>query len=74
LREIVGEVKNLKNNGNYKTAIEAGQYKSKAYKANIRRRIRYSTYYKRHKSSKLGSDEVGNRSDIRSRSKAMARL
>jgi hypothetical protein len=74
LREIVGKVKNLKNNGNYKIAIEAGQHKSEAYKANIRRRIRRLIYYGRHKNSELGSDGVGSGSNIRSRSKAAARL
>jgi hypothetical protein len=71
---MVGEVENLKNNGNYKITMEAGQYKSEAYEANIRRRIRCLIYYRRHKSNKSGSDEVGGKSDIRSRSKAAARL
>jgi hypothetical protein len=70
----VGEAENPKNNGNCETAIEARRYKSKAYKANIRRRIRRLTYYKRHKSSKSGSDGVGSGSNIRSGSKAAARL
>jgi hypothetical protein len=71
---MVGKVENPKNNGNYKTAIEARRHKSKAYKANIRRRIRRLICYRRHKNSKSGSDEVGNRNDIKSRSKAVARL
>jgi hypothetical protein len=70
----VGEVKNPKNNGNYEIAIEAGRYKSKAYKANMRRRIRRLICYRRYKSSKSGSDGVGSRSNIRSKSKAAARL
>jgi hypothetical protein len=70
----VGKVKNPKNNGNYKIAIKAGRCKSKAYKANIRKRIRCLIYYKRYKSSKSGSDGVDNRSNIKSRSKAAARL
>jgi hypothetical protein len=74
LREIIGKVKNPKNNGNYKTATKAGRRKSEAYKANIRRRIRCLIYYKRHKSNKSGSNEVGSRSDIRSKLKAAARL
>jgi hypothetical protein len=74
LREIISEVKNPKNNGNYKIAIEARQYKSEAYKANIKRRIRRLIYYRRHKSSKLRSNKVDNKSNIRSRSKAAARL
>ena len=74
MREIVDEVENPKNNGNYKTAIEARRRKSKAYKANIRRRIRRLIYYSRYKSSELGSDGVDSRSNIRSRSKAAARL
>jgi hypothetical protein len=74
LREIVGEVENPENNRNYKIAIEAGQRKSKAYKANIRRRMRCLICYRRYKSSELGSNGVDSRSDIRSRSKAAARL
>jgi hypothetical protein len=74
LKEIIGEVKNPKNNGNYKIAIETRQYKSEAYKANIKRRIRRLIYYRRHKSSKLRSNKVDNKSNIRSRSKAAARL
>jgi hypothetical protein len=70
----VGEVENPKNNGNYKTAIKARQYKSEAYKANTRRRIRRSTCHGRHKSSESGSDGIGSRSNIRSKSKAAARL
>jgi hypothetical protein len=74
LREIIGEVKNPKNNGNYKTAIKAGRCKFEAYEANIRRRIRRLICYKRHKSNKSGFDKVSNKSNIRSRSKAAARL
>jgi hypothetical protein len=74
LREIVGEAENPKNNGNYKIAMEARRCKSKAYKANTRRRIRRLICYRRHKSSKSGSDGVGGGSDIKSRSKAAARL
>jgi hypothetical protein len=74
LREVIDKVKNLENNGNYKIAIEARQSKSKAYKANIRRRIRCLIYYGRYKSNKLGSNGIDNKSDIKSRSKAAARL
>jgi hypothetical protein len=74
LREIISKVENPKNNGNYKVAIKAGRCKSEAYKANIRRRIRRLIYYRRHKSSKSGFNRVGGRSDIRSRSKVVARL
>jgi hypothetical protein len=71
---MVGKAENPKNNGNYKIAIEAGRRKSEAYKANIRRRIRRSICYRRHKSSESGSDGVGGRSNIKSRSKVIARL
>jgi hypothetical protein len=74
LKEIVSEVENPKNNRNYKIAIEAGQYKSEVYKANIRRRIKCLIYYKRHKSNKLRFNRVSNKSDIKSKSKAAARL
>jgi hypothetical protein len=74
LREIISEVENLKNNGNYKIAIEARRYKSEAYEANIRRRIRRLIYYRRYKNNKSGSNEVDNKSDIKSKSKAVARL
>jgi hypothetical protein len=74
LREIVGKAENPKSNRNYKIVIKAGRRKSEAYKANIRRRIRRLICYKRHKSSKSGSDKVGSRSDIKSKSKAAARL
>ena len=74
MREIISEVENPKNNRNYKIAIKAGRRKSKAYKANIRRRIRRSIYYKRYKNNKLRSNGVGNKSDIKSKSKAAARL
>jgi len=71
---MVGKAENPKNNGNYKIATEAGRYKSEAYKANMRRRIRRLICYRRHESSESGSDEVGGESDIKSRSKATARL
>jgi hypothetical protein len=74
LREIIGEVENPKNNGNYKTAIEARRRKSKAYKANIRRRIRRLICYRRHKNSELGSNGVDNKSNIRNGFKVAARL
>jgi hypothetical protein len=70
----VGKVENPKNNRNYKIVIKAGQYKSKAYKANIRRRIRRLICYRRHKSNKLGFNKVDSRSNIKSRSKMAARL
>jgi hypothetical protein len=70
----VGKAENLKNNKNYKIAIKARQRKSKAYKANIRRIIRRSIYYGRHKSNKSGFNRVDNKSDIRSKSKAVTRL
>jgi hypothetical protein len=70
----VGKVENPENNRNYKIVIEARRRKSEAYKANIRRRIRRLICYRRHKSNKLGSNGVGSRSDIKSRSKAAARL
>jgi transcriptional regulator NrdR family protein len=70
----VGKAENPENNRNYEIVIEARQYKSKAYKANIRRRIRCLTCYRRYKNSELGFDKVGNRSNIKSRSKAAARL
>jgi hypothetical protein len=54
--------------------MEAGRYKSEAYKVNIGRRIRRLIYYRRYKSSELGSDGVGSGSNIKSRSKAVARL
>jgi hypothetical protein len=71
---MVGKVENPKNNRNYKIVIKAGQYKSKAYKANIRRRIRRLICYRRHKSNKLGFNKVDSRSNIKSRSKMAARL
>jgi hypothetical protein len=71
---MIGEVENPENNGNYKIAIEAGRCKSKAYEANMRRRIRRLICHGRYKSSESGSDGVGSRSDIKSRSKAAARL
>jgi hypothetical protein len=74
LREIVDKVENPKNNRNYKVTIEARRYKSKAYKVNIRRRIRRLIYYRRHKSNKLGSNGVDSKSNIKSRFKAAARL
>jgi hypothetical protein len=74
LREIISEVENPKNNGNYKIAIEARRYKSEAYEANIRRRIRRLIYYKRYKNNKSGSNGVDNKSDIKSRSKAVTKL
>jgi hypothetical protein len=46
LKEIkINEAKNPENNGNYKIVIKARQYKSEAYKANIRRRIRCYDFY-----------------------------
>jgi hypothetical protein len=71
---MVGKVENPENNGNYEIAIEAGQRKSEAYEANIRRRIRRLTCHRRHKSSESGSNGIGGKSDIKSGSKAAARL
>ena len=69
----MGEVENLENNRNYEIAIKAGRRKSEAYKANMRR-MRRLICYRRHESSKSGSNGVGSRSDIKSGSKAAARL
>ena len=74
MREIIGEAENPKNNGNYEIVIEARRRESKAYKANIRRRMRRLIYYRRHKSSELGFNGVSSESDIRSKSKVAARL
>jgi hypothetical protein len=74
LREIISKVENLKNNRNYEIAIEAGRYKSEAYKANIKRRIRRLIYYRKYKSNKSRFDGVDNKSNIRNKSKAAARL
>ena len=70
----MGKVENSKNNRNYKIVIEAGRHKSKAYKANMRRRMRRLICYGRHESSELGSDGVGSGSNIRSGFKVVARL
>jgi hypothetical protein len=71
---MVGKVENPENNGNYEIVIEARRRKSEAYEANTRRRIRRLICHRRHESSELGSNRVGGRSDIRSRSKTAARL
>jgi hypothetical protein len=68
-------VKDPKNHGNYnRTAIEDRRREPKAYKANIIRIIRHLICSKKRRSTKLGSNAVDNRSDIRSGSKAAARL
>ena len=55
-------------------AIEDEQREPKAYKANTMRIIRHLIYSKKHGSTKLGSNTVNGRSNIRSRSKAAAGL
>ena len=75
MRTNLGNAKDLKNHGNYnRIAIEDGRREPKAYKANIIRIIRHLICPKKRGSTKLGFNIIDNRSDIRSKSKAAARL
>ena len=55
-------------------AIKDGRREPEAYKANIIRIIRHLICPKKRRSTKLGSNIINNRSDIKSGSKAAARL
>jgi hypothetical protein len=71
----LGDIKDPKNHGNYnRMAIKDRRREPKAYKANIIRIIRYLICPKKRGSTKSGSNTIDNRSDIRSGSKAAARL
>jgi hypothetical protein len=71
----LGNIKDLKNHGNYnRMAIEDGWREPKAYKANIIRIIRHLICPKKRGSTKLGSNTMDNRSNIRSRFKVAAGL
>jgi hypothetical protein len=75
VRTKLSDVKDLKNHGNYnKIAIKDGQREPEAYKANTIRIIRHLICSKKRRSTKLGSNTINNRSDIRSGSKAVAGL
>ena len=75
MRINLGNIKDLKNYGNYnRIAIEDRRREPKAYKANIMRIIRYLIYLKKRRSTKLGSNVINGGSDIRSRSKVAAGL
>jgi hypothetical protein len=71
----LSNTKDLKNHRNYnRTAIEDGWREPKAYKANIIRIIRHLICPEKRGSTKLGFNIIDNGSDIRSKSKAAARL
>ena len=75
MRTNLGNIRDPKNHRNYnRMAIEDGWREPKAYKANIIRIIRHLIYPKKYKSTKLGSNTINNKSNIRSRSKAAAGL
>jgi hypothetical protein len=75
VRTNLSNIKDLENYRNYnRTAIKDGWQEPKAYKANIIRIIRYLICLKKHKSIKLKSNIIDNRSDIRSGFKAAAGL
>jgi hypothetical protein len=71
----LGNIKDPKNHGNYnRMAIEDRWREPKAYKANIIRIMRYLICPKKRRSTKLRSNTIDNRSDIRSKSEAVAGL
>jgi hypothetical protein len=71
----LGNIKDPKNHGNYnRMAIEDRWREPKAYKANIIRIIRHLICPKKRRSTKLRSNTIDNRSDIRSKSEAVAGL
>jgi hypothetical protein len=71
----LNNAKDPKNHRNYnRTAIKDGRREPEAYKANIIRIIRHLIYPKKRKSTKLRSNTINNRSDIKSESKVMAGL
>ena len=75
MRINLSNAKDLKNHGNYnRTAIEDGWREPEAYKANTIRIIRHLICPKKRRSTKLGFNIINNRSDIKSKSKAAARL
>jgi hypothetical protein len=71
----LGNIKDPKNHGNYnRMAIEDRWLEPKAYKSNIIRIMRYLICPKKRRSTKLRSNTIDNRSDIRSKSEAVAGL
>jgi hypothetical protein len=75
MRINLSNIKDLKNHRNYnRTAIEDRWQEPEAYRANIIRIIRHLIHPKKRGSTKLGFNIINNRSDIRSKSKAAARL
>ena len=75
MRINLSNIKDLKNHRNYnRIAIEDGRREPKAYKANIIRIIRHLICPKKRRSTKLGSNIINNRSDIKSGSKAATGL
>jgi ribosomal protein L34 len=75
VRTNLGDAKDSKNHRNYnRMAIKDGRREPKAYKANIIRIIRHLIYFKKRRSTKLGSNIINSRSDIKSRFKAVAGL
>ena len=71
----LSDIKDLKNHRNYNgIAIKDGRQEPKVYKTNIIRIIRHLIYFEKYKSIKLRSNIINNKSDIRSRFKAAARL
>jgi hypothetical protein len=75
VRINLSNIKDLKNHRNYnRTAIEDGWREPEAYKANTIRIIRHLICPEKRGSTELGFNIIDNGSDIRSKSKAAARL
>jgi hypothetical protein len=75
VRTNLGYIKDPKNHKNYnRIAIKDKRREPKAYKANTIRIIRHLIYPKKRKSTKLGSNIIDSKSNIKSGFKAVARL
>jgi hypothetical protein len=71
----LGNTKDPKNHRNYNgIAMEDRRREPKAYKANIMRIMRYLICLEKYRSTKLGSNTINGRSNIRSGFKAAAGL
>ena len=75
MRIKVSDIKDFKNNGNYKrTTIKDRRREPEAYKVNMMRIIRHLICLKKYKDIKLRSDIINNGSDIKSGFETMTKL
>jgi hypothetical protein len=75
MRMKVDDIKDFKNNRNYKgIIIKDGKRELKAYKANTMRIMRHLICLKEYKDTESRSDIINNGSNIKSRFKATTKL